>query len=50
MASVKMEGENLIFEFSIGGYDVNVTLTKKDENTATGRLMSMFDVIATRKK
>lgn len=50
MASVKLDGENLVFEFSIAGYDVNVTLTKKDDNTATGRLMSMFDVIATRKK
>jgi cytochrome c len=50
MASVKLDGENLVFEFSIAGYDVSVTLTKKDDNTATGRLMSMFDVIATRKK
>jgi hypothetical protein len=50
MASVKLDGENLVFEFSIAGYDVSVTLTKKDDNVATGRLMNMFDVIATRKK
>lgn len=50
MSSTKLEGGKLEFGFTIASYDVTVILEKKDDNVATGRLMNMFDVIATRKK
>jgi hypothetical protein len=31
-------------------YDVTVTLAKKDDNNAVGKLMDMFEVQASRKK
>jgi glucan biosynthesis protein len=36
--------------FNTNGYDVNVVLTKKDEDHATGKMMSMFDAEADRAK
>lgn len=48
MDTVYVDGEKLNFGFNIAGYDVTVTLTKKDDNTATGSLMGMFDVEAVR--
>ena len=50
MSSAKLEGGKFEFGFTIASYDVTVILEKKDDNVATGKLMKMFDVIATRKK
>lgn len=48
MDTVYIDGDKLNFGFNIAGYDVTVTLAKKDDNTATGSLMGMFDVEAVR--
>jgi cytochrome c len=48
MDTVYLDGDKLNFGFNISGYDVTVTLAKKDDNTATGSLMGMFDVEAVR--
>ncbi len=48
MDTVYLDGDKLNFGFNIAGYDVTVTLAKKDDNTATGSLMGMFDVEAVR--
>jgi cytochrome c len=48
MDTVYVDGDKLNFGFNIAGYDVTVTLAKKDDNTATGSLMGMFDVEAVR--
>jgi hypothetical protein len=45
-----IEGAALKMSFSVMGYDITITITKKDENTATGSLMDMFDVVAVRVK
>lgn len=50
MTSVVIEGAALKMSFSVMGYDITITITKKDENTATGSLMDMFDVEAVRVK
>jgi cytochrome c len=50
MSSVVIEGAALKMSFSVMGYDITITITKKDENTATGSLMDMFDVEAVRVK
>ena len=50
MSSVKLEGEKLIVGFTVMSYDITVWLTKKDNDTATGSLMDMFEVVAVRKK
>jgi hypothetical protein len=36
--------------FTISGYDIVLLITKKDEDHATGKLMDMFEVEATRVK
>ena len=36
--------------FTTQGYDVNLVLTKKDDDHATGSLMGMFDALAERIK
>jgi cytochrome c len=48
MDTAYLDGDKLNFGFNISGYDVTVTLAKKDDNTATGSLMGMFDVEAVR--
>lgn len=50
MSNVELDGAALKMSFSIMGYDITITITKKDENTATGSLMDMFDVVAVRVK
>jgi hypothetical protein len=50
MTGVVIEGAALKMSFSVMGYDITITITKKDENTATGSLMDMFDVVAVRVK
>jgi len=50
MTNVAIDGAALKMSFSVMGYDITITITKKDENTATGSLMDMFDVVAVRVK
>jgi cytochrome c len=50
MTGVELDGAALKMSFSIMGYDITITITKKDDNTATGSLMDMFDVVAVRVK
>jgi phage terminase large subunit-like protein len=48
--TAEIKGTEASFAFSAGGYDLTMTLTKKDDDNATGKLMEMFDVEAVRKK
>ena len=48
MTGVEIDGAALKMSFSVMGYDITITITKKDENTATGSLMDMFEVVAVR--
>lgn len=50
MTNVELDGAALKMSFSVMGYDITITITKKDDNTATGSLMDMFDVVAVRVK
>jgi hypothetical protein len=50
MSGVVIEGAALKMSFTVMGYDITISITKKDENTATGSLMDMFDVVAVRVK
>ena len=50
MTGVELDGAALKMSFSVMGYDITITITKKDDNTATGSLMDMFDVVAVRVK
>lgn len=50
MSGVEIDGAALKMSFTVMGYDITITITKKDENTATGSLMDMFDVVAVRVK
>ena len=50
MTNVELDGAALKMSFSVMGYDITITITKKDENTAIGSLMDMFDVEAVRVK
>lgn len=50
MSNVEIDGSALKMSFTVMGYDITITITKKDENTATGSLMDMFDVVAVRVK
>lgn len=50
MASVDLKGDELAIAFNISGYDVSMVLTKKDNDKAIGKLMDMFDVVASRVK
>jgi len=40
---IELNADNVTVYFSAGGYDVNVIVTKKDENHITASLMSMFE-------
>lgn len=42
MTSVSITGDNLVAYFNITGYDVFISLVKKDEDVSTGSLMDMF--------
>ncbi len=50
VTSIEVVGNDLNTAFSVAGYDVTMTLTKKDDDHANGKLMDMFDCEATRKK
>lgn len=42
MTSVSITGDNLVAYFNITGYDVYLTLVKKDDDVSAGSLMDMF--------
>lgn len=43
ITSAELSDSTVTFYFNAQGYDVNLTLAKKDDDHATGSLMSMFD-------
>ena len=50
MTSADIKGDEIVAAFTIAGYDVSMLITKKDDDHASGKLMDMFDVEATRVK
>ncbi|RVU24027.1 hypothetical protein EOJ36_08860 [Sandaracinomonas limnophila] len=50
IASSSFEGDDLVLAFSAQGYDVTLTIKKKDEDHASGSLMGMFEGEGTRIK
>lgn len=50
MDAASIENGKLKVAFNVMNYDVTVTLAKKDDNNAIGKLMDMFEVQASRKK
>ena len=47
---VEIEGNTITVYFHAEGYDVNLVLTKKDEDHVTGSMMGMFDAEGDRVK
>ena len=47
---VEEKEKSVTVYFSSGGYDVNITMVKKDDVNVTGDLMGMFDATGTRVK
>lgn len=50
MTSVSITGDNLVAYFNITGYDVYLSLVKKDDDLSSGSLMDMFTAEAKRAK
>ena len=50
ISNIEQKENEITVYFNAQGYDVNVVLTKKDDDRATGSLMGMFDVEAERIK
>jgi len=50
LTSVVLKDTEINMFFTTQGYDVNLLLTKKDEDHVTGSLMNMFDAEGERKK
>lgn len=50
ITSVELKDNEVTLYFTAQGYDVNLVLTRKDDDHATGSLMSMFDAEADRVK
>ncbi|MFN3996416.1 hypothetical protein [Algoriphagus sp.] len=50
MTSVSITGDNLVAYFNITGYDVYLSLVKKDDDVSKGSLMDMFTAEAKRAK
>ena len=50
MTNIEQATDKITLYFSTQGYDVNLVLTKKDDDHATGSLMGMFDALADRVK
>jgi hypothetical protein len=50
MSSIEIKDKDLNVAFSMMNYDLTMTLTKKDDDHANGKLMDMFEAEATRKK
>ena len=50
LTNVEQAGDKITLYFTIQSYDVNIVLTKKDDDHATGSLLDMFDALADRIK
>lgn len=50
LTNIELKDNEVTLYFTAQGYNVNLLLTKKDEDHATGRLMGMFDAEGERKK
>jgi hypothetical protein len=50
LTNIEQASDKITLFFSTQGYDVNLVLTKKDDDHATGSLMGMFDALADRIK
>jgi hypothetical protein len=50
MTKIEQAPDTITLYFSAQGYDVSLTLKKKDDDHATGSLMGMFDAVADRVK
>jgi len=50
ITKVELKDTEINLFFTTQGYDVNLLLTKKDDDHVTGSLMSMFDAEGERKK
>lgn len=49
-SKIETETEKITFYFTAQGYDINVVLSKKDDDTAEGTLFNMFEAVAKREK
>lgn len=47
---IELEGEKITLYFTMQGIDLNLVLTRKDDDHATGSLAGMFDAVAVRLK
>ena len=50
MTKIEQAPDTITLYFTAQGYDVSLTLKKKDDDHATGSLMGMFDAVAERVK
>ena len=50
LTNVELKDTIITLYFTAQGYDVNLVMTRKDDNHTTGSLMGMFDVEGERKK
>ncbi|HTQ28292.1 MAG TPA: hypothetical protein VMI35_09195 [Puia sp.] len=50
ISNIERNENQITVYFTAQGYDVNLVLTKKDEDHVTGSLMGMFDAEGERKK
>ena len=50
LTKIEQNGDKITLYFNVQNYDVNLLLTKKDDDHATGSLMGMFDASAIRLK
>jgi hypothetical protein len=50
LTNIEQVNDKITLYFTTQGYDVNLVLTKKDDDHATGSLMNMFDAVADRIK
>ena len=50
ITEAELKGNEVTLYFTTQGYDVNLLLTKKDDDHASGSLMGMFDAVADRVK
>ena len=50
LTNVELKDTVITLYFTVQGYDVNLVMTKKDDDHVTGSLMGMFDAEGERKK
>ncbi|HEY8917048.1 MAG TPA: hypothetical protein VIM87_11430 [Chitinophaga sp.] len=50
LTDVTLKDNEIAFNFTAQGYNVNLLLTRKDEDHVTGSLMNMFDAEGERRK